>query len=224
MAIEHASIPESGLHEPKGASTASSDTTYVSDGAGSGNWKKVDANALQGTVQNSNVAGLSLVSDGAGGFKPSILPGTARASMNLTQNGVATPVTAATDPTLATNSDYVEVALAFGFTEVQDVSTGANSLTIDVAGTYRIDFWANAKSSANASTVAVKFAVNGTDFVNRRPKLRLPNAGDVDNLAGSGIHTFAQGDEIKLYVACNNTADIIFEDAAFTISLLEASE
>lgn len=224
MAIEHASIPESGLHEPKGASTASSNTTYVSDGAGSGSWKKVDANAMQGAVQNNDEAGLSLVADGAGGFKPSILPGTARASMNLTQNNVATPVTEATSSDLSDNSDFTEVALAFGFSEVQDVTTGSDSLTIDVAGTYRIDFWANVKSSASASVIAVKFAINGTDFVNRRPKLRLPNSEDLDNLSGSGIHTFSQGDEIKLYVACNNTADITFEDAAFTISLLEASE
>lgn len=224
MAIEHANIPESGLHEPKGASTASVDTTYVSDGSGSGSWKKVDANALQGTVQNSDEAGLSLVTDGAGGVKTSILPGTARASMNLTQNTIATPVTAASDSTLATNSDYTEVALSFGFTQVQDVGTGSNSLTIQVPGTYRIDFWANAKSSVNSTTVAVKFAVNGTNFVNRRPKLRLPNANDMDNFSGSGLHTFVEGDVIKLYIASSTTGNITIEDAAFSISLLEASE
>lgn len=224
MAIEHINIPESGLHEPKGASTASSDTTYISDGAGSGSWRKVDADSMQGSVQNSGEEGLSLVSDGAGGFKYSVLPGTARASMSLTQNSVAIPVTAAATSGFSDNSDFTEIGLAFGFSEAQGVVTGSNFITIDVAGTYRIDFWANAKSSMAASIVAVKFAINGTSFVSRSPKLRLPDAGDLDNLAGSGIYTLSQGDEIKLYVACNNTADITFEDAAFNISLLEASE
>jgi hypothetical protein len=38
MAIEHDSITDPEIHEPKGISTASSNTVYVSDGAGSGTW------------------------------------------------------------------------------------------------------------------------------------------------------------------------------------------
>lgn len=36
--VNHKDLPNSELHEPKGASTASSSTVYVSDGAGSGSW------------------------------------------------------------------------------------------------------------------------------------------------------------------------------------------
>jgi hypothetical protein len=38
MTIEHANIPNANLHEPKGASTASSGQVYVADGAGSGSF------------------------------------------------------------------------------------------------------------------------------------------------------------------------------------------
>jgi hypothetical protein len=38
MAIEHDSIPNAELHEPKGADTATIGQIYVADGAGSGNW------------------------------------------------------------------------------------------------------------------------------------------------------------------------------------------
>lgn len=38
--VQHATLPEAELHEPKGASTASADSFYVSDGAGSGSWKR----------------------------------------------------------------------------------------------------------------------------------------------------------------------------------------
>jgi hypothetical protein len=37
--MEHANIPEAGLHEPKGVSTAAAGTAYIADGAGSGTWQ-----------------------------------------------------------------------------------------------------------------------------------------------------------------------------------------
>lgn len=39
--IQHRDIPESGLHEPKGVSTAANGTVYVADGVGSGSWEEV---------------------------------------------------------------------------------------------------------------------------------------------------------------------------------------
>lgn len=38
--IQHSAIPDANLHEPKGAASASADSFYVSDGAGSGSWKR----------------------------------------------------------------------------------------------------------------------------------------------------------------------------------------
>lgn len=37
--MEHKDIPEAGLHEPKGVSTAVSGTAYIADGEGSGSWQ-----------------------------------------------------------------------------------------------------------------------------------------------------------------------------------------
>jgi len=39
MATEHKNIADAERHEPKGASTATLDTMYISDGAASGTWK-----------------------------------------------------------------------------------------------------------------------------------------------------------------------------------------
>ena len=39
MAVEHIDIPDGERHEPKGASTATIDQVYASDGAGSGAWR-----------------------------------------------------------------------------------------------------------------------------------------------------------------------------------------
>lgn len=38
--VQHATLPEAELHEPKGVSTAAADSFYVADGAGSGAWKR----------------------------------------------------------------------------------------------------------------------------------------------------------------------------------------
>jgi hypothetical protein len=46
---DHSTLTGSQLHEPKGASTASADTVYVADGAGSGAWAKVDTANLDAT-------------------------------------------------------------------------------------------------------------------------------------------------------------------------------
>ena len=39
MAVEHVDIPDGERHEPKGASTATIDQVYASDGSGSGAWR-----------------------------------------------------------------------------------------------------------------------------------------------------------------------------------------
>jgi hypothetical protein len=41
VAIEHVDIPDPERHEPKGASTATVDQVYASDGAGSGEWREL---------------------------------------------------------------------------------------------------------------------------------------------------------------------------------------
>ena len=62
MTIEHKDTPEAGLHEPKGASTASSGQVYVGNGAGSGAWE-----APQLTGQGAATSGDLAFSSGLGG-------------------------------------------------------------------------------------------------------------------------------------------------------------
>lgn len=44
--VQHSTITDPNVHEPKGASTASTNTVYVADGSGSGTWKIVPVAAL----------------------------------------------------------------------------------------------------------------------------------------------------------------------------------
>lgn len=65
MPIQHKDIPEAYLHEPKGVSSAAADRVYVSNGSGSGSWKKLP---IAGVDTGAAVAGSFLVADGAGGL------------------------------------------------------------------------------------------------------------------------------------------------------------
>ena len=62
--VAHASLTGANLHEPKGVAAAAVDKVYVSDGAGSGAWQKIETDQLDSTGQN---IGRIIVADGANG-------------------------------------------------------------------------------------------------------------------------------------------------------------
>ncbi len=76
--IQHKDIPDSGRHEPKGASTAASGSVIVSNGAGGTTFKKLTTDSLQGTLTSGP---LSVKDDGT--FTTS---GTVYASINKTSS------------------------------------------------------------------------------------------------------------------------------------------
>jgi hypothetical protein len=214
MSIEHKNIPEDGLHEPKGASTAASDRVYVSDGEGSGSWGKVSSGVLQGTVSSSE-AGLRVVTDGAGGFDTEPTPGSAFGTMNLTDNSATQTLTAATDSDLNTDSDFEEISIALDFENVQGMVSGSNYLEIVEPGLYLIDFWANVSSSTASTRWSLKFVKNDSVFVPRGPKLWLNSSNEFYNSSANGIHEFEAGDQIKLFMASDKSVDITIEDMTF---------
>lgn len=51
----HADLTGAELHEPKGVDSASADTVYIADGAGSGAWVKIPSSTIDSTsVKNVN--------------------------------------------------------------------------------------------------------------------------------------------------------------------------
>lgn len=59
--IEHKDLPDSLLHEPKGASTAAVGTVYVADGASSGSFQKLPITSLNITIPTVTEATHSVV-------------------------------------------------------------------------------------------------------------------------------------------------------------------
>lgn len=88
MSIEHKNIPDSQLHEPKGAASASIGQVYVADGAGSGTWEKLSEASLERTNATNNLFGWIDISD-ALYTSASPLAIAANTRTQITNNGLA---------------------------------------------------------------------------------------------------------------------------------------
>lgn len=141
----------------------------------------------------------------------------------VTNNSSLIAKTAATDPTLVSNTDYTQVTAIFSALPdgiVRGVTQQTNSLTVTRTGTYEIQLWASLTSSVNNTNVAFKFAVNGTINATRRPMVRLDVAGNIGALCANGIHQFNAGDVITLWIASSTTGNIRIQDAVLSLKEL----
>lgn len=87
--VSHANLTGANLHEPKGASSATSGQVYASNGAGSGTWKKLnDVDNMDYSVKGKNLFGWNDIADSTytSGSPRSI---TASTRTKLTNNGGA---------------------------------------------------------------------------------------------------------------------------------------
>lgn len=128
MAIEHKNIPDSELHEPKGIAGASSNTTYVADGAGSGTYKDL-SEVLRMGLENYDATSspLSLTTsdqylenDGAG-------PNTILTYKLSDVGNTWDTVTDSFDFTDYNPGDWIDMRLDL------DITTGVNNQVINIA-------------------------------------------------------------------------------------------
>lgn len=139
--------------------------------------------------------------------------------LTVSNNSTVIAVTAAVDPTLATNSDYKQVtgiwnAIPHGFNN--GVTQQTNSFTITKTGVYRIEMWANVTSSANNTNVAIRFARNGVITLVRRPRAYIAAANDRLNMGAFGFAELTAGDVLTLWIASDKTSNITIEDCVFS--------
>lgn len=138
---------------------------------------------------------------------------------SITNNSALIAKLAATDPTLATNSDYTQVTGIFdaiGTGINRGITQQANSITIARAGFYEVALWASMSFSVNNCNTAFKFAVNGTIASTRRPIVRLDVANNIGALSASGFFTLAAGDVLTVYVATTVAGNLRIIDAVFS--------
>lgn len=142
----------------------------------------------------------------------------------ITGNTTVKAMTAAVDPTLSTNSDYSQITGIFNATpdgENSGITQQTNTFTIAISGIYRIEVWASVSTSVNNTQMALKFGINGTIGLGRRPKLFIRNTAEVHTLGAFGYHHFNAGDIVSLWAASDKTGNLIFEDAVFGAQALK---
>lgn len=225
MTIQHASISDPYVHEPKGVSVAASGSVYVSNGAGSGTWKRIDSTAIAGLSGDGGSTNLRPVSNGTNGFN--LKTDSAYGVMEIVNNTNAFVVSAAVDTTLNTNTDYAlftgtgapwAAGLLFG------VTYSSNQLVAPVAGVYRIEYWANISQFPTATAkVSVKHRTNGTTFSSKHPMTSASATTDARNLAGFSLLSLSAGDYVQPYIASTGAGNIILSDFHLSLQLVRAS-
>lgn len=224
MAIQHKNIPEAELHESKGVSTAVLNTAYFANGAGSGSWKKVGAETLNGLSGDGGVARLKVVTDGANGFD--LYRDYSFGKMHITNNTTPFALTAAADATLNTSSQYVLLTgsgAPFANGTGDGVTFSTNRLTVGYAGVYDLNFWACLTGfPSNTAKVAMKFKINGTTFSDMKVVTKSNSNGDDGILAACDLIQLSANDYIQLYIASDVTGNVVINNSALTMKMIKA--
>jgi hypothetical protein len=224
MAIQHRSIPDNELHEPKGAASAVTNTTYFSNGSGSGSWKKVGAETLKGLSGDSGQADRRILTTGDNGFK--LVMDSAYANMQITNNSVPFPVTAAVDTTLNTKSQYVLLTgpgAPFASALSSNINFSTDRLTVTQNGIYELSCWANVSLfPSNTAKVALRFRINGSAVSDLKVATKSNSNGDYGDLVAFDFVHLNANDYIQLMVASDTTGNINFESLNLTINLIKA--
>lgn len=146
----------------------------------------------------------------------------------LDANTTSFAIPAATDATLYTTSDYVQLNAVREPGVYLDHANGVtfnsttNGLTVPIDGDYRIAFWMNVVSDTNNTKLGVKAKENG-DWCNFTVKQDIVATGRVQNISGEIITDMVNGNEVTLWMASDKTADITIQDMRFYIELLRAT-
>lgn len=202
----HNTLTGSELHEPKGMSSATGGASDigkvpVSKGDGTTEIRKLARGELSDTFEHYG-------------------------QVNVSNNATVIAVTAAVDPTLVTNTDYIKVTGIYDATphgENNGITQGTDNLTVTQDGIYEVAVWIDAASSVNSTTIAFKFAVDGVISLVRRPKNFLRNVGEFHNMSAHGLVALTATQVVDLQIASDKTANITIEDMVFSLVLIRAT-
>lgn len=221
MAIIHKNLPDNQLHESKGVSSASVNTSYIANGSGSGTWKKVPSAGLGGLSGDSGITDRPIVTNGSGEFK--LLHPYAVGVMGVTNNSVNFAVSAAVDTSLQSTSDYVAfagVGAPWSGEITTNVTFSTDRLTVVNSGLYEVRFWANITSyPSNTAMVGARFRINGSTWANRTVVVKSNSAGDAGHFTAFGLVNLNANDYVQLAVASTVAGNLVIKNANFTVEL-----
>lgn len=203
---DHRTLASVNVHEPKHISDATS----------------ADAGKVITPSVTSGVSELRLLTPDEVGINFTY------GEMQLSQNTTSFSITAATDPTLYTDSDYVLINSVRAPGVTLDQNNGVtldnvnNTLNAPTTGIYRISGWFNIESDTINSKMAISYTNNGV-VSGLKPKHDIKEVSRVQNISAFGLISATAGDDIGIAVACDKTANITLQDFNIMLELVEAS-
>ncbi|MDB4302075.1 hypothetical protein N9924_00770 [bacterium] len=229
MTIQHKDLPEDGLHELKGASTAIAGTVAVSDGAGSSTWQVAKI-----AGQDLASAGSSPVSDGLGGASWQAPGGSLFGDMDFSLNTIATNITTASptpgdgNAVILTGANLVTPGPLYAQGVVDTIgfeNTGNNELLrVTQDGIYEVSFNASFSGGGGGAGAVYRFnfATNGVENTQHAYALRQTASSDIGNVNFSEYVQLAASDTIQATVA-NQTGiqDPTIEVSSLTMILVK---
>jgi hypothetical protein len=172
-------------------------------------------------------AGEVYVADGAGSGLWLPTGGTIHGEMQVVANSSGQSLTAATDTTLNTDSEYVQLDSGIWTTGlVSDVTFNASGyLEINTTGIYIISGWFSFQASVTGTYTGMKYSTdNTTANLSPRKLSRLSGAsGDIGCMSATGITTLSAGDTLSMFVAADKNATITTIDAGLAVILLKVN-
>lgn len=223
MTIQHKDITGDNIHEPKGVATAAAKLSYVSNGSGSGTWKRIGTDNLLGLTTDGGVVGRKLVTNGAEGF--TLAYDNIYGSMVITSNSTAFTIAAAVDATLNTTTDYVVltgVGAPWSGAVLEELTFNTDRLISPVAGVYSVEINLGISAfSYNTGVVAAKTLINGSTFGARKMLVQADKAGHKDTITILEHLEIPAGQFIQVAIASTVAGTLTFNDAAVNLKLLK---
>lgn len=145
-------------------------------------------------------------------------------SRSISANVLPLSVSASPDPELQAAGGYQQVVGIFSPIPDGVVRNGTqqtDSFTVGISGVYRIEFWANAKTTVNNNLMAFKFSINGVLSATRRPVLYMRNQQETHNAGAFSNIRLNAGDVLSLYIASDKTANITITDCVFGVTKID---
>jgi len=166
------------------------------------------------------------IADGLGSGDWKLPGGSVFGEMEVINNSTIQALSAASDATLNTATDYVKVDSGIWTVgEINNMTFDATNdkLIIPVTGTYRLNVWLSFKMSVLTTLAAFRFSWDDTnDHMSVRRALRLSgNAGDVGSVSMSIFRPLIAGDTVSLFVAADKAVNLTVVEAGINVVLMK---
>jgi hypothetical protein len=223
MTTQHSTLTGSNLHESKGIDTASAKMVYVTNGSGSGTFKKIGTDNMFGLTTDGGATGKKLLTNGSEGFTLAL--DAAYASMSFVNNSVSMSVANNTDSTLETTTPYI-LLTGTGAPWTSSLASGitfsTDKLTVSVTGVYELvtQVLITSSSAANNS-LAIRHKINNTTYGSRRIMQRITDGQERVSFVISELITLTAADFVQIAVTSNASSTVVFNNANVSLKLIK---